>query len=73
MDVQAVTLADYLDFFKDHIKGNGERINELCKRTKLSISTIYNYLNGAMPDHRKAKDILDNGIAILKEAGIEKQ
>lgn len=71
MDIQEKTLSDYQDVFQKHIKGNGDRIAELCKRTKLSTSTIYNYINGACPDFRKANDIMINGIQILKESGIE--
>lgn len=64
-------LRGYISFFRDNLKK--EELELLAERTRSSVSTIYNYIAGAIRDERRAKDILEVGIEILKLRGIEKE
>lgn len=63
-------LEDYLIFFKKNLKSNDKK--EIAKKAILSVSTVYNYLNGAILDPRKAKDIMLLGKEILSKRNIIK-
>lgn len=48
------TLADYKESFSEYV--TGKDITKVSNTLIISPSTIYNYLNGGVPDTEKARD-----------------
>ena len=57
-----------MPLLKEHI--TGEAVTELAKNMNVSVSSIYNWIGGKIPDIHKCKSLIEFGTKILKEKDI---